>query len=50
VLLSVLAAPRTATGLTVQSRLASTTDPAGLNVSAEEMASIHLQRDGFHGE
>jgi hypothetical protein len=34
----------------VESALATQTYPAGIKVTAEEMATIHLEREVFHGE
>jgi len=50
VILSLIAATTTEAGLTVESRLDTNTYPKGLKPTKEEMASIHLQRDEFHGE
>ena len=50
VILSLIAATTTTAGLTVASRLDTHTYPTGLKPTTEEMASIHLQRDDFHGE
>ncbi len=50
VILSLIAATRTATGLTVESVLDTSSYPAGRKVSEEEMATIQLDRDEFHGE
>jgi hypothetical protein len=50
VILSLIAATTTTTGLTVESSLDTTAYPAGVTVSDEEMATIRLQRDAFHGE
>jgi hypothetical protein len=50
VILSLIAATTTETGLTVESRLDTTTYPAGLKPTKEQMATIHLRRDEFHGE
>jgi hypothetical protein len=50
VILSLIAATTTTAGLTVESHLDTNTYPAGLKPTREEMASIHLQRDDFHGE
>jgi hypothetical protein len=50
VILSLIAATATATGLTVESRLDTTPYPAGVKVSDAQMASIRLARDPFHGE
>jgi transposase len=50
VILSLIAATTTTTGLTVTSYLDTNTYPAGIKVSDEEMAAIRLQRAAFHGE
>ena len=50
VILSLIAATTTTTGLTVESRLDTNTYPAGIKPTKREMATIHLQRDAFHGE
>jgi hypothetical protein len=50
VILSLIAATTTTTGLTVESSLDTTAYPAGITVSDAEMATIRLHRDDFHGE
>jgi transposase len=50
VILSLIAATSTTTGLTVESALDTQTYPAGIKVTDEEMTTIHLDRDAFHGE
>jgi transposase len=50
VILSLIAATTTTTGLTVASELDTTSYPAGIKVSDEQMATIHLERHTFHGE
>jgi len=50
VILSLIAATTTATGLTVASALDTTPYPAGRKISDAQMATIQLQRDAFHGE
>jgi hypothetical protein len=50
VILSLSAAPTTTTGLTVESALDTQTYPAGIKVTDEEMATIQLEREAFHGE
>ncbi|HZG65150.1 MAG TPA: ISAzo13 family transposase, partial [Herpetosiphonaceae bacterium] len=50
VILSLIAATTTATGLTVESVLDPAPYPAGRKVTDEEMATIQIQRDAFHGE
>src|ERR687888_662971 len=49
VILSLIAATTTETGLTVASDLDTNTYPAGRKVTDEEMATIQLHRDAFHG-
>ena len=50
VILSLIVATTTATGLTVESVLDTQTYPTGIKVTDEEMATIRLQRDVFYGE
>jgi transposase len=50
VILSLIAATTTDTGLTVESSLDTNTYPAGRKVTDEEMATLHLHRAAFHGE
>jgi hypothetical protein len=50
VILSLIAATSTATGLTVESTLDTSRYPAGRKVTDDEMATIQIQRDTFHGE
>jgi hypothetical protein len=50
VILNLIAATTTTTGLTVESSLDTTLYPAGVTVSDDDMATIRLQRDAFHGE
>ena len=50
VILQLLAATTTETGLTVQCQLDTTSYPAGRKVSDEEMATLSIQPDAFHGE
>lgn len=50
VILSLIAATTTTSGLTVESALDIQTYPAGIKVTNEEMTTIRLQRDAFHGE
>jgi transposase len=50
VILNLIAATTTTTGLTVESFLDTQTYPAGSKVTDEEMTTIHLERDAFHGE
>jgi len=50
VILSLIAATTTATGLTVESALDTTSYPVGRTISDAQLATIQLQRDTFHGE
>jgi hypothetical protein len=50
VLLSLIAATTTEAGLSVESYLDTNTYPPKITVSDEEMATLRLQRDEFHGE
>jgi len=50
VILSLIAATTTRTGLTVQSDLDTAAYPTGVAVSDAEMAALRLARDSFHGE
>ena len=50
VILNLLAATSTTTGLTVASYLDTNTYPPGLKVSDEEMSTLDLRREAFHGE
>jgi hypothetical protein len=50
VILSLIAATSTATGLTVESELDTHHYPTGVTVSEDDMATIRLERDAFHGE
>jgi hypothetical protein len=50
VILSLIAATTTETGLTVASYLDTNTYPAGRKVSDDDMATLALHRDAFHGE
>jgi len=50
VILSLIAATTTETGLTVESALDTNSYPTGIKPTKEEMASIHLRPDEFHGE
>jgi len=50
VILSLIAATTTETGLTVESDLDTNVYPVGVKVSEAEMAAIRLQRDAFHGD
>jgi transposase len=50
VILSLIAATTTATGLTVESELDPTRYPAGIKVADAQMATIQLDRAAFHGD
>ncbi len=50
VILSLIAATTTTTGLTVESYLDTDPYPAGQTVSDAQMATLQLTRDDFHGE
>jgi hypothetical protein len=50
VILSLIAATTTQTGLTVESYLDTASYPTGVHVSDAEMAALHLKRDSFHGD
>ncbi len=50
VILSLIAATRTETGLTVESVLDASPYPLGRKVTDDEMATLNIQRDAFHGE
>ena len=50
VILNLIAATTTATGLTVASYLDTASYPAGVKISDAEMAALWLERDPFHGE
>jgi transposase len=50
VILSLIAATTTATGLTVSSELDPTHYPAGIKVTDAQMATIRRERDAFHGD
>ena len=50
VIVNLIAATTTKTGLSVRCRLDTGTYPAGLRVSDKEMAAIQIQHDAFHGE
>ncbi len=50
VILNLIAATTTTTGLTVESYLDTDPYPAGQQVSDAQMATLQLRRDAFHGE
>jgi hypothetical protein len=50
VIVDLIDATTTATGLTVRCELDSTVYPKGIVVSDQDMARLNITRDGFHGE
>ena len=50
VIVNLIAATTTRTGLRVQSQLDTGKYPKGIKVSKQEFATIHLRPDTFHGE
>jgi transposase len=50
VIINLIAATTTATGLAVKSKLDTNAYPAGLKVSDQQMAELQLKRDKFHGD
>ncbi|MGZ3630321.1 MAG: ISAzo13 family transposase [Ktedonobacteraceae bacterium] len=50
VILQLIAATTTQTGLTVQCQLDTTSYPTGRKISDEEMATLSIRPDAFHGE
>ena len=50
VIVSLIAAIRTTTGLKVHSEVDTSTYPKGVKVSDKEIAQLNLHRDRFHGE
>jgi transposase len=50
VIIKLIAATKTRAGLTVQSRLDTNTYPSGRKISDEQMDTLSIQRDPFHGE
>ena len=50
VIVSLIRATRTETGLRVRSELDENLYPAGRKVSDKELAGVNLHRDSFHGE
>jgi hypothetical protein len=50
VIIDLIAATTTATGLAVKSKLDSNIYPAGLKVSDQQMTELQLRRDKFHGD
>jgi hypothetical protein len=50
VILNLIAATTTTTGLTVESYLDTTTYPTGQKITGAQLATIQIERDPFHGE
>ena len=50
VIVNLIAATRTTTGLRVHSQLDTQSYPKGLKVSDAELAQVNIERDEFHGE
>ena len=50
VIINLIAATTTTTGLSVKSKLDTNAYPAGLKVSDQQMAELQLRRDKFHGD
>jgi hypothetical protein len=50
VIVNLIAATTTATGLTVHSEIDTASYPSGIPVSDQQFAGIHIQRDKFHGD
>jgi transposase len=50
VIVNLIAATTTATGLKVRAELDTTAYPVGQKVSQQEIAAVNLRRDSFHGE
>ena len=50
VILKLIAATTTTTGLTVESQLDSNTYPTGIVISDEQLAQLRIERHPFHGE
>jgi transposase len=50
VIINLIAATTTATGLAVKSKLDTNIYPAGLKISDQQMAELQLRRDKFHGD
>jgi hypothetical protein len=50
VIVSLIAATTTRTGLRVRARLDTTRYPSGLTVSRDALAAVHLRPDAFHGD
>ena len=50
VIINLIAATTSKTGLAVRSELDSNTYPAGIKISDQQMADLRLRRDAFHGD
>ena len=50
VIVDLIAATRTKTGLKVRAQIDSNLYPSGLKVSDKQVAALHIERDAFHGE
>ena len=50
IIINLIAATTTTTGLAVKSKLDSNIYPAGVKVSDQQMAQLKLRRDRFHGD
>jgi hypothetical protein len=50
VMINLIAATTTQTGLTVRCQLDTNTYPRGVKVSDDALAALHIERDAFHGE
>ena len=50
VIVNLIAATTTKTGLTVRCEIDTQVYPKGIKVTDDEMAQVNLQRDDFHGE
>jgi hypothetical protein len=50
VIINLIAATTTKTGLVVKSKLDSNTSPSGVKISDQQMSQLQLRRDQFHGD
>ena len=50
VIINLIAATTSKTGLAVRSELDSNTYPRGIKISDQQMAELRLRRDPFHGD
>jgi hypothetical protein len=50
VIVNLIAATTTTTGLRIKAGLDTGSYPAGVKISDQELASINIERDPFHGE